>query len=161
TLSTRSAWPTHRLLPVVNSGNLTLTASRMPAMKPFVSAAILAAYLISRVVGQEPPPVREPAIKPADRRHWAFQLPSRPPIPSIRHSSWGRPPVATFVLAKLEAAGLEPAPEADRLTLIRRVTVDLTGLPPTPEEQDAFLNDPRPDAYERVVERLLASPHHG
>src|SRR6185295_4099097 len=72
-----------------------------------------------------------------------------------------RTPVDAFVLAQLEKAGLSPAPEADRLTLIRRVTFDLIGLPPTPAEIDAFLKDTSADAYEKLVERLLASPHYG
>ena len=72
-----------------------------------------------------------------------------------------RNPIDAFVLARLEKEGLAPSPEADRTTLIRRLTLDLTGLPPTPEEVDAFLNDPAPDAYEKVVDRLLASPHYG
>src|SRR5207244_2148819 len=72
-----------------------------------------------------------------------------------------RTPVDEFILAKLEAHGLEPAPEADRPTLIRRATFDLLGLPPTPEEIQAFLGDPDPRAYERLIDRLLASPHYG
>src|SRR6188768_259053 len=84
----------------------------------------------------------------------------RPPVrPSIPRAAWGNNPVDAFVLAKLEAKGLAPSSPAGRLRLLRRVTVDLTGLPPTPEEQDAFLADSRPGAYRRAVERLLASPH--
>ena len=109
----------------------------------------------------EPILIQEPAIKPAQRQHWAFQAPIRPAIPSVRMPDWVRTPIDAFILAKLEAANLTPAPEANRLTLLRRITIDLTGLPPTPEEQDAFLTDSRPDAYERVVERLLNSPHYG
>jgi hypothetical protein len=93
--------------------------------------------------------------------HWAYQAPRRPPPPTVRDAAWPRNAVDFFVLARLERAGLRPAPEADRATLIRRVSLDLTGLPPSPDEVDAFLADTGPDAYEKVVERLLASPHYG
>ena len=81
-----------------------------------------------------------------------------PRVPTVRDRAWVRTPVDAFVLARLERDGLAPAPEADRATCIRRVTFDLTGLPPTPEEVDAFVADAAPDAYERLVDRLLASP---
>lgn len=93
--------------------------------------------------------------------HWAFLKPERPALPEVRQGDWVRTPVDRFVLARLEAEGLRPSAEADRATLIRRVSLDLTGLPPTPAEVDAFVNDPRPDAYERLVDRLLASPRYG
>ena len=92
---------------------------------------------------------------------WAYRTPARPEVPMVRNRAWLRNPIDAFILAKLEAAGLTPSPEADRLTLIRRLTFDLTGLPPTPEETEAFVQDPSPDAYERLVDRLLASPRHG
>ncbi len=103
----------------------------------------------------------EPGLTVADRTFWAFRPPVRPRLPQIRHSAWIRTPVDVFIVARLEKAGLQPSPEADRLTLLRRVTFDLTGLPPTPEETSAFLHDSRPDAYEQVVDRLLSSPHYG
>jgi hypothetical protein len=93
--------------------------------------------------------------------HWAFVAPVKPPLPAVKDAQWVRNPIDQFILAKLEAANLQPAPEADRHTLIRRVTLDLTGLPPTPDEVKAFLKDKSPDAYEKVVDRLLASPHYG
>jgi mono/diheme cytochrome c family protein len=93
--------------------------------------------------------------------HWAFVAPVRPPLPQVENPSWCRNPIDRFVLAKLQAAGLKPAPEADRVTLVRRLHLDLVGLPPTPAEVDAFLADDRPDAYDRLVDRLLASPHFG
>jgi hypothetical protein len=94
-------------------------------------------------------------------KHWAFEKPRRPALPAVRDRNWPRNAIDFFVLARLEAQGWKHAPEAARETLIRRVTLDLTGLPPTPEEVDAFLADASPDAYEKVVERLLASPHYG
>jgi hypothetical protein len=95
------------------------------------------------------------------QRWWAF-LPLRlPKLPPVRSTGWVRTPIDAFILAALERNGLEPAPEADRRTLIRRLSFDLIGLPPTPREVEAFLRDERPDAYEALVERLLASPHHG
>jgi hypothetical protein len=93
--------------------------------------------------------------------HWSLIPPRRPAVPAVRSSRWLRNPIDAFVLARLEKEGLTPAPEADRLTLLRRVSLDLTGLPPAPEEVDAFLADASPDAYERVVDRLLASPRYG
>lgn len=93
--------------------------------------------------------------------HWAF-VPPKQAVPSlVSDSAWPRNPIDRFILARLVSAGLKPAPEADRYTLVRRVSLDLIGLPPTPEEADAFFNDRMPDAYERLVDRLLASPHYG
>jgi Protein of unknown function (DUF1549)/Protein of unknown function (DUF1553)/Planctomycete cytochrome C len=93
--------------------------------------------------------------------HWAFVAPKRPELPTVRRTEWIRTPIDRFVLAKLEAEKLTPSPEADRATLIKRLSIDLTGLPPTPTEVDAFLADQDPKAYEKLVDRLLASPHYG
>jgi len=93
--------------------------------------------------------------------HWAYVPPERPPLPTPRDADWGRTPVDAFVRTRLEAEGLVPAPEAGRAELLRRLTLDLIGLPPTPEEVAAFEADARPEAYERQVERLLASPQFG
>src|SRR5262245_5196166 len=95
------------------------------------------------------------------RRHWSFQPVKPVAPPAVKGRAWPRSPLDAFVLARLEAKGLSPAPPADRRTLLRRVTFDLTGLPPTPDELAAFLADGRPGAYERVVDRLLASPAYG
>lgn len=95
------------------------------------------------------------------KRHWAFVVPVRPRLPKVRDAKWVRNPIDAFVLAKLEASHLRPSPPAEKVTLLRRVTLDLTGLPPTPAEVDAFLADRSPKAYEKVVDRLLASPHYG
>jgi hypothetical protein len=101
------------------------------------------------------------SFTPDQRAHWAYQVPKRHHPPPVREASWAKNPIDRFVLAGLEGLGFEHAPEADRVALIRRVTFDLTGLPPTPEEATAFVADTRPDAYERVVDRLLASPAYG
>ena len=93
--------------------------------------------------------------------HWAYVTPRRPDEPAVRRPEWVRNPIDRFVLAKLEAEGLAPSPEADRATLIKRLSIDLVGLPPTPEEVDAFVADPSPEAYDRLVDRLLASPNYG
>ena len=93
--------------------------------------------------------------------HWAFTAPTRPPLPKMEDASWVRNPIDAFALARMEAEGLKPSPEADKATLIRRATLDLTGLPPTPKEVDDFLADNSPDAYEKLVDRLLADPHYG
>ncbi len=97
----------------------------------------------------------------ARSHHWAFQPVHKHAPPPVKHSNWVKTPVDAFVLAALEKAHLKPAPPADRRTLIRRVTYDLTGLPPTYAEVEAFEKDKQPDAYSRLVERLLASPHYG
>jgi hypothetical protein len=93
--------------------------------------------------------------------HWAFNKPIQRPLPEVRDKGWARNPIDRFILARLEKEGMRPSPEADRATLIRRVTLDLTGLPPTPKEVDDFLNDASPNAYEKVVDRLLASSRYG
>ena len=93
--------------------------------------------------------------------HWAFVPPVRPQPPETKQATWTRNDIDRFVLAKLEQVGLKPSPEADRATLIRRLHADLVGLPPTPEEVDAFVADPDPRAYEKLVDHLLASPHYG
>ncbi len=97
----------------------------------------------------------------AARQHWSFQPIKKPTLPNVTDTNWGRSPVDTFVLAKLEARGWRPAQAAQRADLIRRVTFDLIGLPPTPEEVDEFVRDGASDAYERLVDRLLASRHYG
>jgi len=93
--------------------------------------------------------------------HWSFRRPVRPELPEVPDPSWARNPIDRFVLARLDREGLKPSSEADRTTLIRRLSLDLIGLPPTIAEVDAFLSDDRPDSYEKLVDRLLASPHYG
>ena len=93
--------------------------------------------------------------------HWSLRRPIRPALPEVRDPSWPKNPIDRFVLARLDREGLKPSPEADRPALIRRASLDLIGLPPTIAEVEAFAKDDRPDAYERVVDRLLASPHYG
>jgi hypothetical protein len=99
--------------------------------------------------------------KSAIRQHWAFVAPVRPQLPEVRNKPWIKNPIDQFILARLEREGLPPSPEADRTTLLRRLNLDLIGLPPAIEEVDAFLNDKSPNAYQEQVERLLASPHYG
>lgn len=97
----------------------------------------------------------------ANVQHWAYKAPVRPPLPRIQGQSWCRNPVDVFVLSRLEQQRLAPSREADRSALLRRLYLDLTGLPPSVREREAFLNDPSPEAYERLVERLLVSPRFG
>ena len=111
-----------------------------------------------------PAPASHAAIKPItdeQRNYWAFRKPARPQIPAVKNQSWVQTPIDAFILAKLEEKRLTPSSRADKRTLIRRVTFDLTGLPPTPEEINAFLADGSRDAYRKVVKRLLASPRYG
>jgi len=96
-----------------------------------------------------------------DRNHWAFQPPTRPTPPSVQNRNWARNPIDSFIAAGIEANGLSPSPEAERTTLLRRVSFDLIGLPPTHDEIVAFVNDRTADAFEKVVDRLLASPQYG
>lgn len=93
--------------------------------------------------------------------HWAFIAPQKTEAPAVKLAEWPKGDIDRFLLARIEAAGLSPAPAADRRTLARRVALDLTGLPPSPAEVAAFVKDDRPDAYERYVDQLLASPHYG
>jgi hypothetical protein len=95
------------------------------------------------------------------KSHWAFIPPARPERPAVKNKSWPRNDIDYFILARLEKEGLKPAPEADKPTLIRRASLDLTGLPPTPAEVDTFLADKSSGAYEKLVDRLLDSPHYG
>ncbi len=97
----------------------------------------------------------------ADTEHWSYVKPARPELPPVGRTAWPRTPIDRFVLARLEREKLPPSPDAPKATLLRRVSLDLTGLPPTPAELDAFLADTTPDAYDRVVDRLLASPRYG
>jgi hypothetical protein len=126
-------------------------AQRMPPAKSGKQLAKAEIELLRRWIAQGA----------AYQAHWSYIPPRRPPVPAVKHSSWARGSIDRFILARLEAAGLDPSPEADKITLIRRLSFDLLGLPPTPEEVEAFQSDARPDAYERLVDRLLASPHYG
>jgi hypothetical protein len=100
-------------------------------------------------------------ITDKDRQFWSFRPVVRPAVPTVRDASWPATDIDRFILARLETDGLKVAPTADRRTLLRRVTFDLIGLPPTPEETEAFVADASPTAFEKVVDRLLASPHYG
>ena len=131
--------------------------ANVPRLSPD-EVAILAAWIDAGALW----PAGIDRARLVDRRdHWAFQGVVRPAAPEVRDEAWPRNDIDRFILARLEAEGLFPAPEADRGQWLRRVTLDLTGLPPTPEEIDAFLADEAPGAHERVVDRLLASPRHG
>ncbi len=103
----------------------------------------------------------ELVVTEADRQHWAFRPLANPAAPAVQNSAWPRNTIDRFLLAKLEQAGLAPAPAAERRTLIRRACYDLIGVPPTWDEVQGFVNDPAPDAFARVVDRLLASPRYG
>jgi hypothetical protein len=133
------------------------------SIRPNVLIQIVAAFAVLCLGADKPgeEPLREKPIRPEDRAHWAFVSPKKPEIPATRETNWIRNPIDSFILAKLEEAKLPHSPEADRATLLRRLSFDLTGLPPSPEELDAFLSDGAPTAYERQVERLLASPQYG
>lgn len=122
---------------------------------------ILLTHTTPRSSADAPPALQESAITPADRNHWSFRVPVRPTIPAVKNTAWPANPIDAFILAQLEAQGLEPAPPADPITLLRRLSFDLTGLPPTPAEIDALLEDDSTTTYERTVDPLLASPAYG
>jgi hypothetical protein len=135
---------------------------RMPFKKPPLPDENIA--LVSRWIdeGATAPAGEKPQEPNAvQSRHWSFVAPVRPEEPEVRMKRWPRNAVDRFVLARLERQKIQPSPEADRVTLIRRLSLDLIGLPPTPAEVAAFIGDKSPDAYERLVDRLLASPHYG
>jgi mono/diheme cytochrome c family protein len=149
-----------RLIIAVCGGNKEVAA--MPPKGPRLSTHaidLLRAWIDSGA----PIPTNETAeqIGGAARKHWAFQPIRRPELPSVRDTRWCRNAIDRFILTRLEKQSITPAPEADRLTLLRRVYLDLIGLPPSIKDMDDFLSDKRADAYERVVERLLANPHYG
>ena len=98
---------------------------------------------------------------PAQRSFWSLQPVKKSPIPTVKSQQWVKTPIDSFVLTKLEEAAIQPNPPADRLTLLRRATIDMTGLPPTQEEIQQFLSDKSANAWEKVVDRLLASPAYG
>ncbi|MDC0144925.1 DUF1549 domain-containing protein, partial [Verrucomicrobia bacterium] len=108
-------------------------------------------------------PLATPALggEKASADWWSLQPVKRPDTPNVKNAQWVRNPIDAFVLSKLEAQGLTPTPEANRRTLIRRLSYDLTGLPPTPSEVSDFVTDKTPNAYKNLVDRLLASPHYG
>jgi len=148
--------------------------------RAFVPGNLAESYAYQRMISTDPKEVMPPAtshlkMNDAERNlfrlwieqgakweeHWAFVKPVRPEVPAVQNKSWPRNDIDRFILARLEEEGLKPSPEADKPTLIRRLSLDLTGLPPTPAEVDAFVNDPSANAYETLVDRLLASPHYG
>ncbi len=150
------------------------------AKEAFVPGDADASELVVRILSQDaeevmPPPASAKKLTDAQKDilrrwvaagaeyqpHWAFLAPKRPETPAVKDAAWARNPVDQFVLAKLEAQGLHPRPEADRRTLARRASLDLTGLPPSPAEVEEFVNDKAPDAYEQYVDRLMRSPRWG
>jgi hypothetical protein len=156
-------YSTRRAGPVVSPGNpaKSLLFQRISAKDP---------------ARRMPPPYAHKTLKPEEvetirrwiesgaewQEHWAFRAPVRPKLPEVRKTDWVRNPIDRFILAKLESMGLEPAPEAPRHILVRRLSYDLTGLPPDPADVDAFVRSTDPEAdYQRLVEKYLASPHYG
>jgi hypothetical protein len=155
-----------RLIEAVRYKNPDL---QMPPGGPLAPAEVAALEKWVRLGAPDPrtEQVHGDAPKPAGmsieagRDFWSFKPVASPTVPEVQRRDWARTPIDAFVLARLEARGLEPAPAADKRALIRRVTFDLTGLPPTPEEIDAFLADAAPDAFEKLVERLMSAPGYG
>jgi hypothetical protein len=147
-----------------------IAADKMPPGKEKLNAAqkaIIRAWIDGgakdggTAVAARPAEATDRQVTNADRQFWAFRTPVRPTVPAVRRADRVRNPIDAFVLAALEKNGLTLSPEADRATLMRRATFDLTGLPPSPREVDVFLADEAPDAYERLIDRLLASGHYG
>jgi hypothetical protein len=138
-----------------------MRTARISRLVLVAAAALTAAGSWSPSANADEAAKYEPPITKVDRAHWAFHPLAQPTVPRAGDTSWPRNPIDEFVLAALRDAGLDPSPEADRATLIRRATLDLTGLPPTPREVEEFLADNEPDAFVRVIDRLLASPAYG
>jgi Protein of unknown function (DUF1553)/Protein of unknown function (DUF1549) len=142
---------------------------RMPRLSPGTAFAVLLGglglFLGVTALAEDPAPgpsgPPEPTWTSAQKSHWAYVPPKRPARPGVKQSGWIKNPIDAFILSELEGMEVAPTPEADRATLIRRVKFDLTGLPPTPEEVEAFVKDARPDAYDRVVDGLLATDQYG
>ena len=130
-----------------------------------VWSCAVAGFVLSLVAVVAPPLAgfaqRDDPFTPEQRQYWSFKKVEAVDPPAVRNRQWVRTPVDAFVLARLEAKQLRPAPRADRITLLRRAYLDLIGLPPTPEEVTAFLADQSPKAFSKVVDQLLASPHYG
>ncbi|MGP0064265.1 MAG: PSD1 and planctomycete cytochrome C domain-containing protein [Isosphaeraceae bacterium] len=144
------------ILSVRGEGN----GERMPLNRPPLSEveiSLLQAWIDQGAQGMAG---ERPGVPPA-ATHWAFLLPRRPVVPDVRSSAWVRNPIDRFILARLEQAGLTPSEVADPATLLRRLSLDVIGLPPSPDEVAGFLSDRSPEAYERRVDRLMASPHFG
>ncbi len=134
----------------------------MPPVGPRLTAAEIGLLRAWIDQGVDWPRARHaPTASAVQPTHWSFRKVTRPDPPAVSDRAWPRNPIDDFILARLEKEGIAPSPEAPKTTLLRRVSLDLTGLPPTPQEVDDFLRDNRPDAYERLVDRLLASPHYG
>ncbi|MEI7686478.1 MAG: DUF1549 domain-containing protein [Planctomycetota bacterium] len=140
-----------------------IPGKKMPREGPALTAAEIDAIRRWIDQGAKWPPDKAAKSEALDgsKNHWAFKPVARPEIPAVKNAAWVRNPIDRFILAGLDKAGLEPSTEASRAALIRRVSFDLIGLPPTPEEIDAFVLDRDPDAYAKLVDRLLASPHYG
>ena len=133
----------------------------MPYGGPALSSSEIASIRQWIEAGAPGPDSTAPLASAKSQKHWAYVKPVRPEIPQVKTAAWCRNLIDNFILAKLEAEGLKPAPEAEKRTLLRRVYLDLIGLPPSPAEVDTFIADQTPDAYEKVVDRLLASPRYG
>jgi Protein of unknown function (DUF1553)/Protein of unknown function (DUF1549)/Planctomycete cytochrome C len=132
------------------------TPAHIATLRAWIDAGAPADYTGGPLTAAESPP-----LALGDRKFWAFRTPVRPAVPAVRNKSLVRNPIDAFLLAKLESRGLSFSPPGDRAMFIRRASFDLLGLPPTVREIDEFVADPAPDAYDRLIERLLASPHYG
>src|SRR5262249_29079700 len=123
----------------------------------------MSAFWPEETAKTSPPPAQAPkfTLRPQHRTFWSLQPIRKPAAPQVRDANWVKTPIDRFILAKLEEKNLKPAKPADKRTLIRRASYDLTGLPPTPEQVDAFLADNSPEAYSKLIDSLLASPHYG
>jgi mono/diheme cytochrome c family protein len=151
--------PAHsRLLQAVKGAD---GVTAMPPKGPPLSSGEIALLSAWVDAGASAPAGEVAETRAPGAGHWAFRPLARPVPPAVKDTGWVRNPIDNFVLAELERRGIPPSPEADRPTLARRLSLDLVGLPPSPREIDEFQNDPAPDAYEKLVDRLLASPHYG
>jgi mono/diheme cytochrome c family protein len=138
-----------------------LSAKQIADIAKWIETGAAWPGMSAEVAAAKANPATAAILRDEDRAFWSFQSPRAAEPPPVRDTQWARSPIDRFILAELEAKDLRPAPQADKLTLVRRATFDLTGLPPTPDEVERFVRDLSPDAYERLLDRLLASPHYG
>ena len=153
---------THQQEPAMPYEKPKLADVDLEALRQWIIAGGSLATVPEANAGAEiPEPVPERVITEEERQSWVFQPPVRHTVPLIAEPGWEQNPVDAFLAAAMEKRGLKPSPMADRRTTIRRLYIDVTGLPPTPEEVEEFLADDTPDAWEQLVDRVLASPHYG
>jgi hypothetical protein len=133
----------------------------MKTIGTLILCCCIVAVVVAVAAESDSAPAANSWTQPSQQGHWAYQPVYRPQSPQVQNKDWVRSPIDALVLARMEAKGVKPSQDAGRTALIRRATLDVWGMVPTPEQVKAFVEDKSPDAYEKLVDRLLASPHYG